>query len=203
MDQSAGPGFSRRDLLAVGTAGIGIAGMAPLAYAAPPAAPPDAFTMFPENYTWSAAVRLAVGTCMYGGGDMGEIFKVCEALRGNTADNAAWFEAWKNMGERVARLGDQASGAGHGATAAAAYMRAANYIHIGERLRQPRTPETQDAYARAVDLFKRGLPAVSSVSVESVEIPFEGGKSLPGYFVKRAGTRRPSGQPSCSSTAST
>lgn len=189
MDQSGGFGrLSRRDFLAAGTAGLGIAGTSPLAYAAQQAPLPDTFTMFPENYTWSAAVRLAVGTCMYGGGDMGEIFKVCTALKGNTADNAAWFDAWKDMGERVARLGDQASGAGHRASAAAAYMRAANYIHIGERLRQPRTAETESAYVRAVDLFKRGLPAVSSVSVQAVEIPFEGGKNLPGYFVKGAGT---------------
>jgi dipeptidyl aminopeptidase/acylaminoacyl peptidase len=65
-------------------------------------------------------------------------------------------------------------------------MRAANYIEIGERLRQPRTAETQKAYARAVELFKQGIPDVSFLSIEAVEVPFEGGKSLPAYFVKRA-----------------
>jgi len=52
-------------------------------------------------------------------------------------------------------------------------------------LRQPRTPETQKAYARAVELFKKGIPDVSFLSIEAVEVPFEGGKSLPAYFVKR------------------
>jgi len=52
--------------------------------------------MFPENYTWSASVRLAVGTSMWGGGEMNEINTICAALKQSKAvgDNAAWFEEW-------------------------------------------------------------------------------------------------------------
>jgi dienelactone hydrolase len=183
--------INRRDFMTLGAAGI--AGMT-LAAGSPPghaaekkAAPPETFVMFPGDYTWSAAVRGAIATCMYGGGDLGEIYMVCAALQRKEGDNAAWFVEWNKMGERVALLGDQAKGKGYAQTASAAYMRAANYIEIGERLRQPRTPETQKAYARAVELFKKGLPDVSFLSVEAVEVPFEGGKSLPAYFVKKAG----------------
>ncbi|HYB21816.1 MAG TPA: twin-arginine translocation signal domain-containing protein [Thermodesulfobacteriota bacterium] len=180
--------LSRRDFLTLGGAGMAVAAVSPLAHAAEKkASPPETFMMFPGNYTWSAAIRGSIATCMYGGADLGEIYKVCAALEGKAGDNAVWFEEWKKMGERVALLGDQAKGKGYTLTASAAYMRAANYLQIGERLRQPRTPETQKAYAWAVELFKKGLPEVPFLSVEAVEVPFEGGKSLPGYFAKKAG----------------
>jgi dipeptidyl aminopeptidase/acylaminoacyl peptidase len=149
--------------------------------------------MFPKNYTWSAAVRGAVSGLPHGGGDMGEIYKVCAALKGKAGDNAAWFVEWNKMGERVALLAEQAKAKEYIQTASGAYMRAANYIAIGERLRQPRTPETQKAYARAVELFKKGIPDVPFLSIEAIEVPFEGGKSLPAYFVKRreAGVKWP------------
>jgi alpha-beta hydrolase superfamily lysophospholipase len=145
------------------------------------------FMMFPGDYTWSAAVRGAIGASIGGGGELGEINKVCVALKGKSGDNAAWFTEWNKMGEKVALLADQAKEKGHKETASAAYMRAAHYIEIGERLRQPRTPETQAAYARAVELFKKGAPDASFLSIEPVEVPFEGGKSLPAYFVKKKG----------------
>ncbi len=147
----------------------------------------ELLAIFPGNYTWSAAVRGAIGSAIGGGGEIGEIHRVCAALKERVGDNAAWFEEWNKMGEKVALLAEQAREQRHLQTASAAYMRAAHYIQIGERLRQPRTPETQKAYARAVELFKKGLPDVPFLSIESVEVPFEGGKSLPAYFVKQSG----------------
>ena len=108
-------------------------------------------------------------------------------MKGRLGDNAAWFAEWNKMGEKVALLAEQAKEKGYLQTASAAYLRAAFYIQVGERLRQPRTPETQKAYARSVELFKKGLPDLSFLSVEAVEVPFVGGKSLPAYFVKREG----------------
>lgn len=186
--------LKRRDFLALGAAGVAgaaLAGAVPRAQAEEPKATPETFMMFPGNYTWSSAVRGALAALPYGGGDMGEVYKVCAALQrqGKVGDNASWFTEWNRMGEQVAKLADEAQAKGHIQTAAGAYMRACNYIQVGERLRQPRTPETQKAYARAVELFKKGIPNVPFLSIEAVEIPFEGGKSLPAYFVKRAGRK--------------
>ena len=133
-------------------------------------------------------MRSAIGASIGGGGEIGEIYKVCAALKGKSGDNAAWFAEWNKMGEKVALLAEQAKEKGYFQTASAAYMRGAHYIQIGERLRQPRTPETQKAYARSIELFKKGLPDVPFLSVDRVEIPFEGGKSLPAYFVRKRGT---------------
>lgn len=115
---------------------------------------------------------------------MGEIYKVCAALMGRVGDNKAWFAEWKRMGEKVAALGEEEESHGHLQTASGAFMRAAQYIQVGERQLQPRTPESQKTYARSVELFKRGLPNLRCLSVKPVEVPFEGGKSLPAYFVK-------------------
>ena len=147
----------------------------------------ESFMMFPGNYTWSAAIRSAIGSSIGGGGEIGEIYQVCVALKERSGDNVAWFTEWNKMGEKVALLAEQAKEKGYLQTASAAYMRAAHYIQIGERLRQPRTPETQKAYTKAIELFKKGLPDVPFISIEPVEVPFEGGKSLPAYFVKQRG----------------
>ena len=148
----------------------------------------ELLVMFPGNYTWSGAVRSAIGSSIGGGGEIGEIYRVCAALKERAGDNAAWFVEWNKMGEKVALLAEQAEEKGYLQTASATYMRAAHYIQIGERLRQPRTPETQKAYAKAIELFKKRLPDVPFFSIEPVEVPFEGGKSLPAYFVKQRGT---------------
>ena len=182
--------LKRRDFLvlgAVGVAGAALAGGSPLAEAAETKAPPPTLMMFPGDYTWSSAVRGTIAGFPNGGGDMGEVYKVCAALQGKAGDNSAWFAEWNKMGEKVALLADQAKAKGYRQTASGAYLRAAHYLQVGERLRQPRTPETQKTYARAVALFKQGIPDVSFLSVEAVEVPFEGGKSLPAYFVKPRG----------------
>jgi dienelactone hydrolase len=181
--------LKRRELFMLG--GAGLAGFA-LA-SAPKAGhgaekgskPEGSFMMFPGNYTWSAAVRHATSSSPWGGSAMGEVYKVCAVLMDKGGDNAAWFVEWNRMGEKVASLGQEAEKHNHLQTAASAYMRAGHYMQIGERLLQPRTAESQKAYTRSVELFKKGLPHLPNISVKPVEVPFEGGKSLPAYFVKR------------------
>jgi dipeptidyl aminopeptidase/acylaminoacyl peptidase len=192
---SDGQKLKRRDFLALGAAGV--AGMtlagsggSELAYAAETKAPLPTLMLFPGNYTWSAAARGVISGMPRGGGDMGEIYKVCATLQDKPADNAVWFTEWNKMGEHVAKLGDEAKAKGYLRTASGAYLRAAHYIQAGERLRQPRTAETQKAYARSIELFKKGIVDIPFLSVEAVEVPFEGGKSLPAYFIKRRGEKR-------------
>ena len=179
--------MERRDVLRL-TAG-GLVGLAAAEGVTVPAAaaeekPDLSFMMFPGNYTWSAAIRLAVASEMWGGADIGEIYKVVAALKPDVGKNSAWFEQWSAMARHVTTLGDEAAARGHKQTAAGAYLRAALYYQMGERLLQPRTEESQKAFATAVELFKKGMGEVAAVTIEAVEIPFEGGKSLPGYFVR-------------------
>src|SRR5580700_7159580 len=176
--------MERRDVLRL-TAG-GLVGLAATEGAIPAAVageekPDLSFMMFPGNYTWSAAIRMVIASELWGGADLGEIYKVVAALRPDVGKNAAWFEQWSLMARKVTALGDEAEAKGHQATAAGAYLRAAVYYQVGERLLQPRTEDSQKAYATAVDLFKKGMGQISALSIEAVEVPFEGGRSLPAY----------------------
>ncbi len=147
----------------------------------------DWLMMFPDHYTWSAAVISTIASSAWGGSDIGEVYKVCAALKGRVGNGLAWFTEWKKLAEKVVALAETAESKGYLQTASAAFMRAANYIQTGERLLQPRTPESYEAYARSIALFKRGAPYTPFLSIEPVEVPFEGGKSLPAYFIKRQG----------------
>lgn len=60
----------------------------------------DWFMMFPEHYTWSAAVVSAIGSSRWGGGEVGEVFKVCAALKGRVGEGQTWFSEWNRMGEK-------------------------------------------------------------------------------------------------------
>lgn len=171
-------------LSAAGLAGFAVAKAPGISAATADERPDNSLMMFPGNYTWSAAIRGVIATAMWGGSDLGEVYKVIAELKGKVGDAQAWFTAWNEMGRKVTQLAEAAESHGHAATAAGAYMRAANYIQTGERLLQPRTDESQQAYGRSVALFKKGIAAVPFLSIEAVEVPFEAGKSLPGYFVK-------------------
>lgn len=179
--------MERRDLFRLGGAGLAGLTLAQLPAEGARAAderPDESLMMFPGNYTWSAAIRGVIATALWGGSDLGEVYKVIAALKSQVGDGQAWFAAWSAMGRKVEALAQQAEARGHAATAAAAHMRAANYFQTGERLLQPRTADSQAAFAHSVALFRKGLPGLPFLSIEPVEIPFERGKSLPGYFVK-------------------
>src|SRR5205814_7974066 len=177
--------MERRDLFRFTAAGV--AGLAVAHELTPSAAqerPDGSLMLFPGNYTWSAAARGVIATAMWGGSDLGEVYKVVAALNARPGSGALWFSEWTGMARKVTALAEAAEVKGHMATAAAAYMRAANYIQTGERLLQPRTDDSQEAYARAVSLFQKGIAHVPFLSIEKVLVPFERGKSLPAYFVK-------------------
>jgi dipeptidyl aminopeptidase/acylaminoacyl peptidase len=178
--------MERRDLFrltAAGLAGAALTDAASVETAEAQERADASLMLFVGNYTWSAAIRGVIATSLSGGADLGEVYKVVSALKGRAGEGPAWFGEWSAMAEKVARLGETAGAAGHATTASAAYMRAANYYQTGERLLQPRSEESQQAYARAVALFKKGMADVPFISIEAVEVPFEG-TSLPGYFVK-------------------
>jgi dipeptidyl aminopeptidase/acylaminoacyl peptidase len=179
--------MERRDVLRLTAGGLALLSATEAAKPATAAGeekPDLTFMMFPGNYTWSAAIRMVIASELWGGADLGEIYKVVAALKPDVGNNAAWFAQWSAMARKVTALGDAAEAGGHKQTAAGAYLRAAVYYQAGERLLQPRSEDSQKAYATAVELFKKGMDRIAALSIETVEVPFEGGKSLPAYFVK-------------------
>ena len=61
---------------------------------------------------------------------------------------------------------------------------------MADRFRFPKDKESQGVYRKSIDSFKRYVSLNDSPKAELVEIPYEGGKSLPGYFVHAQNTRK-------------
>jgi len=146
---------------------------------------------FPGEYRWSEGLRLALTAAPYGGAEIGEVDIVGRRLMKQIGDDGVWYREWKSMGVRLESLGAAAEGEGHRWTAAGCYLRACNYLQIGERFRQPKDEEALRTFRRSVSCFKKAAELLDWPAIEYVEVPFEGG-SMPAYFVTaREGGRRP------------
>src|ERR1700730_5323606 len=157
------------------------------------------FEYFPNNYPWSLAVMGALSR----GGMIGEVDEACRPLReiaakkNDPAAQAAWFESWMKLAERVERLADSDVQKNHPLSAGRKYVRAGLFYLRGERARSHKDPRRLIAYRRGIELYGRGLK-LRREPVERVEVPY-GEQSLPAVFVKS-----PAARPAwCISTAST
>lgn len=139
------------------------------------------FHYFRDNYGWSLSVQMALSM----GGEISEIEDICAPLRPLAAkgdDHAlAWFASWRSKASVLERLADGDLAAGNKLTASRKYLRSALYLFIAERQGVMKTQETQDAYARAVGLFKQGVE-LGDRPVDFVEVPF-GDESMPAILV--------------------
>ncbi|HEV7801802.1 MAG TPA: alpha/beta hydrolase [Burkholderiales bacterium] len=143
----------------------------------------DYFMYFPGNYRWSAGFINMMGSAPYGGSDIGELHKIGRLLKDKAPeDDEAWFDACVKVADGVRGHAEKFESSGHRYSAAAAYLRASNYYQMAERFRTPKDEKALAVYKTAVDCFHRHAK-LTDVEIEIVEVPFEGGGSLPGYFV--------------------
>ncbi len=142
------------------------------------------FEYFPNNYPWSLAVMGALSR----GGQVSEVDDACRPLReiaakkNDPAAQAAWFESWMKVAERVERLADIDAQKNHALSAGRKYMRAGLYYLMAERMPSHKDARRLIAYKRGIELYERGLK-LRREPVERVEVPY-GAHSLPAFFVK-------------------
>jgi dienelactone hydrolase len=148
------------------------------------------FTYFPDNYRWSAGLIIALGTAPWGSSDLGEVDRVGKRLKGKVGDDEAWFTEWTRMGEELETLAREASSQKRYTTASGFNFRACMYYQTGERFRQPKDARALHAYRRAVSCFQEAARYLEHPSIESVEIPYEGGQSLPALLVKSSAAEK-------------
>ena len=141
-----------------------------------------AFTYFPENYRWSHGVLIALGGAPWGGAEIDEVNRIGLRLKNREGDDTAWFHEWAGEAARIEQIGHAKAAESHALTAAAYLLRAAHYYHIGERFVQPKTDESQAAYRRGVEAFRKAAGLLARPRIEHVEVPYEG-TSLPGIIV--------------------
>ncbi|MFZ0987973.1 MAG: prolyl oligopeptidase family serine peptidase [Xanthobacteraceae bacterium] len=141
-----------------------------------------AFLYFQTNYRWSMGLLICVSAAPWTGVEIDEVNRVGRALADKVGDDAAWFEEWARMGEKIEARGRDALRAGHKLTAASCFMRATRYYQTGERFIQPRSQRSMEIYARSVQLFKDAAAMIRRPRIEPVEVPY-GNTSLPALLV--------------------
>lgn len=141
------------------------------------------FEYFPDNYSWSLAVMLAL-QC---GGAISDIDEACRALKSIAAapDDESlprWQGAWASLADRAQALAEADLACDHIRGAAAKFRRAAAYALMSERMMRGHDAARSDAYIRARNLVRKTI-ALANEPVEQVEVPFAG-SSLPGLLYK-------------------
>ena len=64
-----------------------------------------AFLYFPANYRWSMGLLICLSAAPWTGVEIDEVNRVGRALENHVGDDAAWFEEWTRMGDRIEARG--------------------------------------------------------------------------------------------------
>jgi dienelactone hydrolase len=144
------------------------------------------FEYFPDNYSWSLAVMLAL-QC---GGVISDIDDVCRDLKplaGGSEHEVLpqWQSSWRALADRSQKLAEADFARGFTLGAAAKFHRAAAYALISERMMRGHDITRQQAYIRARDLVRRSSK-LAGEPVEAVEVPYQQAW-LPALFYRAPG----------------
>jgi alpha-beta hydrolase superfamily lysophospholipase len=135
------------------------------------------FEYFPNNYTWSSAVNLA----LMAGGDLGQMDRFLKPLlQMSQASAEDWTNAWHDMGVQQTLLAAGDVAAGRRLSAAARYLRASTYLLTGER-QTPPGPLKMASYTAALEAFQNYM-TTTEVELETVTVDSPDGE-LPGYLI--------------------
>lgn len=129
---------------------------------------------------FQAQLRRALGYAPFGGADTGECFAAAAQI--DRIDVTSWHDAWRELGDRLARHAQRSRDRGALVAARGAYLRASNaYRTAGLFLYGTPVDERLVASHRdEVSAFREGI-ALGEHQPEIVEIPMDG-ETLPGYF---------------------
>jgi dienelactone hydrolase len=137
---------------------------------------------FPGNFAWSNAALVTKAMAPYGAVALAEIDQACEKLKSRQSEPDAWREEWCALGARVEAHAIRELALGHRLSAGNFLLRAGMYTFTGERFMVP-GPEKRRVGAKALRLQQEGL-LIRYPSLERVEVPYEGGATLPALFFK-------------------
>jgi FrsA-like alpha/beta hydrolase family protein len=136
---------------------------------------------WPE-YPWmSYQFRRALGETQEGGGAISECFQA--ASRMVPGDQESWHVEWTRVAERNRIRGDEAEAAGHINTAMTCWLRAVDYYRQAEFWLLPDDPRRLETFTKCEGCFQKAI-AYFVVPGETVQIPYEEGSHLYGYFLR-------------------
>lgn len=148
------------------------------------------FQYFPTNYVWSLSTMIALTH----GGNIGEVDAMCAPLRqaaeaGDDPGTLAFYQAWKDGGDRLAELAAADQARGRKLSAGRKLGRAGLYYAIAERMQAHGFEARLALYRRSLDAFAQARE-LARENCERVEIPYAG-THLAGLLVKAENTTGP------------
>lgn len=134
------------------------------------------------KYPWmSYQFRRALGETQEGGGTVSECFLA--ASRMIPGDHESWYREWKRIADFNQTRGDEEFAKGHVRTAMNCWLRAANYYRHTEFWLPYSDPRRLKEFTNMEACSRKYIENLQPAG-EVVEIPYENGKALPGYFVR-------------------
>jgi acetyl esterase/lipase len=140
---------------------------------------------WPEHFFMSYQFRRALGETQEGGGAVSECFQAASRMKPGDAES--WHEEWLVVAQRNDRRGNEEERAGHIRTAMNCWLRAADYYRSAEFWLPPDDPRRLATFDKCERASGKWLRYVGG---EAVEIPYEGGISMPAYFIKPRGAAK-------------
>ena len=137
---------------------------------------------WPEHFFMSYQFRRALGETQEGGGAVSEVFLAASRMKPGDAES--WHEQWRLIADRNDSRGDAEEAAGHVRTAMNCWLRAADYYRSAEFWLLPDDPRRLAVFDKCERASQKWLRYVGG---ETVDVPYEGGVSMPAYFVKPRG----------------
>lgn len=141
---------------------------------------------FSGNADFDFELKTVIGAGVEGASEPGEVFAAVGGVR--KGDHDGWFAAWKGLAERTLATAARTAAAGHGVSAASAFLRASTYFGVAVNAASAADDSEQLSalFAHQQEAW-RGFVSHTSVRVEEVSIPYEG-ETLPGWFFRPDGT---------------
>ena len=140
--------------------------------------------VFKSNFDYQVVRAMCTGA--YGdGGAVGEIYST--ARRIVEGDLEGWTVAWRDTAERVERIAHNCLSGGHVVSAREAFLRSSTYWKTGQFYLGSKDPRQLEMYHRHRSCFVQAA-ALFDPQIEPVSIPYENGKTLPGYFMRASTT---------------
>jgi len=141
------------------------------------------FQYFPSNYVWSLSTMIALTH----GGNIGEVDAMCAPLReaaraGDDPGTLAFYEAWKDGGDKLIALAEADLAKGHKLSAGEKLGRAGLYYGIAERMQAHGFEQRLAMYQRSLALFAQSR-ALARENCERVEMPY-GDAHLSALYVR-------------------
>jgi pimeloyl-ACP methyl ester carboxylesterase len=141
-------------------------------------------TMFDAYFT------RVMGRGNYGGSAVGECYET--ASRIVDGDFQSFTDAWEVTAKRVEAIGRDCLKKGHKVSARDAFLRATTYWGATTVYASPTDPRQRSSYEKERACFREAAKLFDP-QIESVNIPYENGRTLPGYFIPGGprGEKRP------------